>query len=267
MLASVFTGHFPELITLFVIVFVHELGHITAARWLGIHVISVQMLPFGGVAHMEDTVQLTAGREMVIALAGPVQNVLLICCSWLLHIAGLWTGPFYDYFIQGNILIALFNLLPVLPLDGGKLLQSLCSVILPFHATLVWSLRVSLLLSGLLIGYSLLPAMQPEGTIQLNLLLVGLFLLYSNYIDYRHIPYRFIRFLISREQSFTEFLLHGGVAQPIIADMAKPLEHILRLFKRGKYHFVYVMNQSGTIVNIVPEQTVIHSFLRGGPVA
>ncbi|GJM75651.1 hypothetical protein HMSSN036_78670 [Paenibacillus macerans] len=105
---------------MFAIVFIHELGHVTAARMYGIRVLSVQMLPFGGVAVMEDAGDLTAGREIAIALAGPLQNALLILASLLLHAAGLWDGPFLDYFIQSNILIALFNLLPILPLDGGK---------------------------------------------------------------------------------------------------------------------------------------------------
>ncbi|MUG46139.1 site-2 protease family protein [Paenibacillus woosongensis] len=267
MLASVITGHFLELLTLFAIVFIHEWGHVAAAKWFGVHVLSVQLLPFGGVAVMEDTAYLNAGREMIIALAGPLQNGLLIGCAWLLHAAGLWDGPYYDYFVQGNVLIALFNLLPVLPLDGGKIFQSLCSIILPYHLALVWSLRISLLFSLLLIGYALYPLFLQGGMLQLNLLLIGLFLLYSNYVDYRNIPYRFMRFLMNRERSFSRHLLHGSLAQPIVADKVQPLDHILRLFKREKYHFIYVMNRQGRIIAVVPEQRVISSYFKGGPAA
>lgn len=267
MLASVITGHFLELLTLFAIVFIHEWGHIAAAKWFGVQVNSVQMLPFGGVAVMEDTAYLNAGREMVIALAGPLQNGLLIGCAWLLHVTGLWDGPFYEYFVQGNILIALFNLLPVLPLDGGKIFQSICSIAFPYHLALVWSLRISLLFSLLLIGYALFPLLLPGGALQLNLLMIGLFLLYSNYVDYRNIPYRFLRFLMNRERSLPRHLLHGSLAQPIVADKEQPLEHILRLFKREKYHFIYVMNRQGQIIAVVPEQKVIYSFFKRGPVA
>lgn len=267
MLASVITGHFVELITLFVIVFIHEWGHVAAARWFGVNVVSVQMLPFGGVAVMEDTAFLHAGREMVIALAGPLQNGLLIGFASLLHAFGLWDGPFYEYFVQGNILIALFNLLPVLPLDGGKIWQSLFSMILPYHSALVWSLRISLLFSFFVIGYAVSPLVLQNGALQLNLLLIGLFLLYSNYVDYRNIPYRFMRFLMNRDRSFSRHLLHGSLAQPIVADKVQPLEHILRLFKREKYHFIYVMNRQGKIIAVVPEQRVISSFFKGGPAA
>lgn len=264
MLISVLTGHFLELLALFTIVFVHEMGHVFAARMYDIKVLSVQMLPFGGVAVMEDSGNLTAGREIVIALAGPLQNLMLIGASLLLHAIGIWDGPFLSYFIQSNLLIALFNLLPILPLDGGKISQALCSLVMPYYATLLWSYRISLLFSVLLVAYSFLPLWLGLGGMQLNLLLIGLFLLYSNLMDYRNIPYRFIRFLVNRDRSFSRHLLNGTLAQPIVAEKTKPLDHILRLFKREKYHFIYVMNQQGNIVAVVPEQRVISSFLQGG---
>ncbi|MFD1178664.1 M50 family metallopeptidase [Paenibacillus puldeungensis] len=265
MLTSVLTGHFLELLALFAIVFVHELGHVAAARWFGITVLSVQMLPFGGVAVMEDTGYVTAGREMAIALAGPFQNLVLIGASWLLHAAGFWDGPFLAYFIQSNMIIALFNLLPILPLDGGKICQSICSILLPYHSTLVWSLRISLVFSTLLLAYAVVPVLLNFGGLQFNLLLVGSFLLYSNLMDYRNIPYRFLRFLMNRDKSFMRHLVGGSLAQPIVAEKSKPLDHILRLFKREKYHFIYVMNHQGNVVAVVPEQRVISSYLRGNP--
>ncbi|MBA9088661.1 stage IV sporulation protein FB [Fontibacillus solani] len=264
MLTSLLTGHLLELLALFVIVFIHELGHVAAARFLGVKVLSVQMLPFGGVAIMEDTGHLTAGREILISLAGPLQNMVLIGLSLLFHAVGLWDGPFLSYFINSNLLIALFNLLPILPLDGGKISQSLCTLLLPYHATLIWSHRISLLFSIMLIAYSIIPQLLGQGAVQLNLLLVGSFLLYSNWNDYRNIPYRFLRFLVNRERFFSE-QHNGNIAQPIVADKSKPLDYILRLFKRERYHFIYVVNQQGNIVAVVPEQRVISSYLRGNP--
>lgn len=265
MLASVLTGHFLELIALFTIVFIHELGHVFAARCFGIQVLAIQMLPFGGVAEMEDMSHLTARREIAIALAGPLQNILMIGVSLLLHVCGLWEGAFYLYFIYSNLLIALFNLLPILPLDGGKVSQALISSILPFHLTLVYSLRISLLFSFMVVIYSVLPPILGHGMPNLNLLLVGLFLLYSNWTDYRNIPYRFMRFLVNRDQAFVRHWMTGGLAQPIVANRAKPLEQILRLFRRQKYHFIYVMNKQGDIEVVLPEQRIISSFLRGKP--
>lgn len=265
MLTSVFTGHFLELIALFAIVFVHELGHVAAARLFGLSVISVQMLPFGGVAVIEDNGTLSSSREMIIALAGPLQNVLLIMLSTTLHVMGLWEGAFFFYFIQCNLLIALFNLLPVLPLDGGKIVQAICALCLPYHTTLVWSLRISLIFSFLIVVYAMVPMLLGKSGPQLNLLMIGGFLLYSNYTDYRNIPYRFLRFLVGRDAAFTRHLLQGSLASPIIAEHSKPLDQILRLLRREKYHFIYIMNSQGVIFSVIPEQRIISSYLRGDP--
>lgn len=259
MLASVITGRFFELLTLFVIVFIHELGHAGAALAMGFKVRSIQMLPFGGVAVIEDDKRMNAARELIIALAGPLQNGIMIGIAMLCQVAGWGDGPFLTYVIQGNLIIAVFNLLPVLPLDGGKVLQALISLLVPYHATLLWTARAGLICSLFMIGYGLSPLFAGEG-VKLNLLMIGLFLAYSNFEDHRNVHYRFLRFLVNRSGIHEHQQDGMGTAQPIVADSSKPLDDIMRLFKREKYHLIYVMNRQGGLMAVVPEQHVIASY-------
>lgn len=259
MLLSVITGQFLELLTLFIIVFIHEMGHVCAALLNGVTVKSVQLLPFGGVAVIEDHGRLNAGREIAIALAGPLQNGIMILIALLLQHLGNGNSAFISYFIQANAIIALFNLLPVLPLDGGKVVQAILSMLLPYYYTLLWSGRVSIAASGLVIAYALLPLTAGAG-LRLNLLMIGAFLLYSNTTDQRNLPYRFLAFLMNREAAYERHLRLGSAAQPIVAFSAKPLDDILRLFKRNHYHFIYVMNDDNNVVAVVPEQRLISSY-------
>ncbi|MEK4437768.1 MULTISPECIES: M50 family metallopeptidase [Paenibacillus] len=262
MLASLATGHFIELITLFAIVFIHECGHAAAAALLGCRVLSIQMLPFGGVAVIEDGGRLTAGREIIIALAGPLQNIVMVGITMLLQYANLGDPVFLAYIIQGNLLIALFNLLPVLPLDGGKIVQALVSLIAPYYTTLMWTYRISILCSTGVILFAISKWITGDYGLPLNILLIGLFLFYSNVTDYRNVPYRFIRFLMNREGAFAYHASTGSLAQPIISFPAKPLDTILRLLKREKYHMVYVMNRQGRIMAVLPEQRIIGSYFK-----
>ncbi|OKP96305.1 M50 family metallopeptidase [Paenibacillus sp. P46E] len=259
MLLSVITGQFLELLTLFTIVFIHELGHVCAALLCGVHVKSVQLLPFGGVAVMEDHGRLNATREIGIAVAGPLQNLLLILMAYGLQQAGYGSGGFLAYFIQANAIIGLFNLLPVLPLDGGKIFQATLSLLLPYYVTLLWCGRVSIAASVLVVLYSILP-LGTGGGLRLNLLMIGAFLLYSNLTDQRNLPYRFVSFLMNREAVYERYRQSGSAVRPIVAFSAKPLDDILRLFKRNHYHFIYVMNEEKTIVAVVPEQKLISSY-------
>ena len=261
MMLSVATGQFVELITLFVIVFVHELGHASAAALLGIKVNSIQMLPFGGVAVIEDRGDLTAGKEILISLAGPLQNVIMMGAAAGMLSLHWWDGEFLIYFIEANAIIALFNLLPILPLDGGKITQAWVSLFLPYYKTLIITYRLSIVASVVMIMISLSPLLMEEaGKIELNILLMGCFLLYSGIEDYRNIPYRFLRFLVNRDKLFTYHLSTASLAQPIISIPAKPLDAILRLFKREKYHMIYVMNAGGKIIGVLPEQRIIESY-------
>ncbi|WP_090919089.1 M50 family metallopeptidase [Paenibacillus polysaccharolyticus] len=262
MMTSLLTGHFIELITLFAIVFIHECGHAAAAALLGCRVLSIQMLPFGGVAVIEDGGKLTAYREIVIALAGPLQNILMVGIVLLLSRFQLGDPLFLDYIIQANLLIALFNLLPVLPLDGGKIVQAIVSLWAPYYTTLMWTYRISILCSAGVILVAISRWLSGDYGLPLNLLLIGLFLFYSNFTDYRNVPYRFIRFLMNREAVFVRYATTGGFAQPIISFPAKPLDTILRLLKREQYHMVYVMNKQGRILAVLPEQRVIGSYFQ-----
>lgn len=259
MLFSVLTGQFLELLTLFTIVFIHELGHVIAALLAGVTVKSVQLLPFGGVAVIEDHGRLTASKEIGIAFAGPLQNGIMIVISLVLQQGGFGNQEFITYFIQANVMIALFNLLPILPLDGGKIVQAAISLLVPYYFTLLWSGRVSIAASTLVIIYALLP-LGAGGGLRLNLVMIGIFLLYSNLTDHRNLPYRFVSFLMNREAVYENHLRTGTEARPILALSAKPLEAILRLFKRNQYHFIYVMNGKGNVVAVVPEQRLISSY-------
>ena len=252
-----------ELLTLFVIVFIHELGHAAAAKALGFKVLSIQLLPFGGVAVIEDDGRMTAWREIVIAVSGPLQNALMIGGAWICLSIGWGEADFLNYIIQGNLIIALFNLLPVLPLDGGKILQALVSLFAPYHATLIWTTRFGLACSVLLLAFGLSPLMAGGG-VRLNLLMVGLFLAYSNFIEHKNVPYRFMRFLMNRNETYAEQEEGAEPANPIVADSSKPLDDIMRLFKRGKYHLVYVVNRGEGLLAVIPEQRIIASYFSAG---
>ncbi|MDQ0196777.1 M50 family metallopeptidase [Paenibacillus wynnii] len=261
MLLSILTGQFLELLTLFTIVLIHELGHVCAAVLTGVTVKSVQLLPFGGVAVIEDHGKLTAYHEIGIALAGPLQNGLMILCAFILQRAGYESNAFLTYFIGANMIIALFNLLPILPLDGGKVMQAVVSLLIPYYSALLWCGRVSIASSILVIVYALLP-LGTTGGVRLNLLMIGTFLIYSNITDHRNLPYRFVAFLMNRGAVYDRYMRTGAFARPIVAISAKPLDDILRLFKRNQYHFIYVLNSEGKVVAVVPEQRLVSSYFR-----
>lgn len=149
-----------------------------------------------------------------------------------------------------------------MPLDGGKIVQALVSLFAPYYSTLMWTYRIGILCSLGISGYAISRWLAAGDGLPLNLLLIGVFLLYSNVTDFRNVPYRFIRFLMNREEVFVRHATAGSLVQPIISFPAKPLDTILRLLKRERYHMIYVMNKEGRIMAVLPEQRIIGSYFK-----
>lgn len=114
---------FVVLVIAFASVIPHEFGHILAARHFGIACRKVILLPLGGMALLED-IPKNWYKELIIAAAGPLVSLTL--CLWTLPLA-LLSMSFTNLILLltlVNGMLFFFNLLPILPLDGGRMLRA-----------------------------------------------------------------------------------------------------------------------------------------------
>lgn len=114
-----------EALTVFILLISHELAHLVAAKGYDVDIERIDLYPFGGVARVTAIQSLDPAVHMLVALAGPFNNLLLAA-------AGYWAGTIFAihperlaFFLQVNGLLAAVNLVPALPLDGGRALQAL----------------------------------------------------------------------------------------------------------------------------------------------
>ena len=118
---------------LFASVLVHELGHAVTARLFGVQTLEIRLWFLGGVAQFKELPR-SPGGEAIVALAGPATSLALGFLLWLLLPAaplGPTATTVLAYLAVTNVGLALFNLLPAIPLDGGRVLRSLLALFLP----------------------------------------------------------------------------------------------------------------------------------------
>ena len=120
-------------------VLLHELGHALTARLFGIGTRDITLYPIGGVARLERLAEKPS-QELWITLAGPGVNLAIaVLLAIVVSLAALFgpglvlnsvAGTFLVRLLVVNVIMVVFNLLPAFPMDGGRVLRSLLSLVL-----------------------------------------------------------------------------------------------------------------------------------------
>lgn len=133
------------ILTIFVTVLLHELGHALAAKRYKLQTTDITLLPIGGLARLEKLPEKPS-EELVVALAGPMVNIVIaFITSLFIQIpvnsadlisqlsGGINSSTFFLNFFLVNVWLALFNLIPAFPMDGGRILRAILSYKLQRH--------------------------------------------------------------------------------------------------------------------------------------
>jgi Zn-dependent protease len=155
-------------VALFVCVLVHEYGHSLTARLFGIGTKDITLFPLGGVARLERMSEDPI-EEIIISLAGPAVNVviaavlfpvLLLSTDFPIQPGEKYAGPttgvgFAWWVLALNAVLAIFNMAPAFPMDGGRIFRAFLAFFLPrLRATKV-AVFVGMFVAGLMAIFAL----------------------------------------------------------------------------------------------------------------
>lgn len=244
----------------FTVVLLHEFAHVAVARHLGVHVSDVELLPFGGVSRMGGEVVTNPSREVLVAAAGPAANLFLFGIGTTLQHYGIWHDELGTFFLQCNLMVAAFNLLPALPLDGGRVLRAYLARRIGFkmatHRAAWWGQYwgVAIFLAGL--------AGLAMGMSGLDIAITGLFLLYSATREKTLSPYHFIRHLSQKKSELGEAGVLPG--EPLVAFETVRLGDIVKNFVPQRFHLVLVLDQDLGYAGVITETQIVDALLTLG---
>lgn len=208
-------GNTLFVITLFASVLLHEAGHALVARRFGIQTVEIVMLPLGGLTRLER--QPSGAEEFWVSLAGPFVNFVLggTLMGWTYWHGGALSMEHWENISDDNIAsrlavanlaLALFNLLPAFPMDGGRVMRSLLAARRPYEEATRLTARL---------GTAIAAAMGLYGLLSANFLVV--FLAFFVFVGATHevmavSTQTLMRGAVVRESMITDFrtLNHGN---------------------------------------------------------
>lgn len=122
--------------TIMIFAIIHELGHLFAGLFLGMKPEKIEIKPYGvsisfKILYDDYNKKIKNGnlfeiKKIIVALAGPLTNIIIVLITWYIQI-GIFNKLLIIY---SNILLVIFNLLPIYPLDGGRIIKGILHIIL-----------------------------------------------------------------------------------------------------------------------------------------
>lgn len=248
-IVSILTGTFFHLFIIFIIVLWHELGHFMMAKYFHWRIDSIMLWVFGGVMKTDEHGTCPLYEDILVTMAGPLQHLFIFLTLILLESFQIVPPSIIHFAHQYNIVILLFNLLPIYPLDGGKLMFYLFSLFLPYRKAYHLILMSSM---GLAIGLLIIQSIFFPFT--LSVILIMLFLLFENNIEWRNRRYVFRRFLLSR----LNLAFHYKNVETIHVLRTEQMIDIFAMFKREKTYKIKILDSEP--IKEFTEKDCLHAF-------
>ncbi len=214
-------GYFNYFLIITFILLIHDLGHILFLKYYKYKIYNITILPFGSIINASLNQNSKTSEALIISLAGIISQCLLYPIFYILNLYYI-NDISYNIFLNYNKIILLFNLLPIIPLDGSKILLYLLENFISYKKTLKLINITSILMIIVFIIY-----LSFNG---LNSYVIIIFLIYKTYEEIKDHKYIFNKFLLERYLSNNKY------------QKVRYIKKIKDIFK-NRYNFINNQNE------------------------
>lgn len=229
-----------KVLGVFAAVLWHEAAHAAAAASLGYRVRELELLPFGGVARIERIGEAGSTSEIIMAAAGPLASLVMAAVIYFMSVRAPEWAVMLDFYLRVNLMLALFNLLPGLPLDGGRILRALLATRWDFTSATAVVVNTGKLISLGLVAVTTLDFWL-TGTFNVTFFAAAVFLYAAARTETAVAGFRTMRVLANKKAE----LMARGVLPTMhftVLDSVAARD-ILRFFGPEQYHVVLVVDK------------------------
>ena len=234
-LGFILTGYFHNLLVFTSIIIIHELGHYLIAKLNKLNVEKIIIYPYGGLVKMNNPVNTSINKELSVAISGIIFQTIYYLIIRFLYNQGIIREYIFNLFNIYNQSILIFNVLPIHPLDGSKILNLLLSKIIPFNMANKLNIFISIITLFIMI--------------------------FINYYEFNYTTILIIGIILDNLTKYTKelkYIFNKFLLERYIYNITYPKTKKINKFKemyKEKYH---VLKENNTY--ITEKQALSHKF-------
>lgn len=250
-------GMIDQVLIAFTLVIGHEFVHMLVAYFNGFKVSKIEIFPFGGMAEYNGLLEMEPWQEIKVSLAGPLFNIVFAVILYgLLSFNIISPNRYIRLLLEYNIIIATVNLIPALPLDGGRVLRSFLVLVHGIKKGNNIALKIAkfFAITGIISGILILILDRA------NIWFLFFFFFVYGMInrEEKQLFYYFLRYLSQRQDKVTNFPIKELSGQVVFDYL--PIKDAIYYINPVKYNLFFVMDINYNIKGIISESILIKSY-------
>ena len=256
---SWYINKLQELLIIFTVITIHELAHVICARYYGYNTNDIIISPMGLMANININSNTDYKKEIVINIVGPCVNLIMACIGYFINSFFLGQSKNMSFFILVNISLFVLNILPILPLDGGKIFKSLLLRSIGYKRTQSTFAFFTIFFTILIILLGIYQIYICHNNF--SLILIGIFIYLYKTKDF-DLQYAQIRELIYKKQKLQNSKTFE--VSYIVAFKDLKAIDVIKHFFGNKFNIIKVLNNELNVIGELTENEILEGLINKG---
>lgn len=255
---GIFFGFIKEFTIVFTIVTLHELAHSLVSNYYGYEAKTIELFALGGVVRSEE-ISFQSPKEVInISLAGPLLNFLFYFLGIITKNILDLEVSLLDFFNYTNLSLGLFNLIPIIPLDGGRILRAYFCKSMDIKKATNTTVFVGKLLCMIIFVIGIILTI--ESLRGITLIVFSIYLYYKNEKEKEIVSLQHIQRIFSKPKGVKDRI--NVKVKYIIAKKESSLKDILKDLSIEYYCVIRVVNNRGKFIGELTEGEILDAVIK-----